>query len=182
MEKIVFIVSSLVIFLNTGVNGCEPVNIEDLFGIPVTRWIFEGSDGINQYQFKNEYPKSAQFINADYGYYFNFQFPNIIEYTFATPITFQNGNILITEILRKGTFDIEENIVTINFTEIIYRIPDTFGKLSELILDYLMITMEVETDGRTELYVKQISGKNIFVENDKHKKIKFVASILPTLQ
>ena len=74
----VFIV--LILILST-LDGGESVKIEDLFGIPVTSWIFEGSDGINQYQFENEYPKSVQSTNANYGYYFRFQYPNIVEYT-----------------------------------------------------------------------------------------------------
>ena len=181
MRKIIYILIVLIFSLST-VNGGEPVKIEDLFGIPVTSWVFEGSDGINQYQFECEYPQSIQSIKADYGYYFNFQPPNIVEYTFATPIAFQNGDVLITKVYRKGAFNIKNNILTINFSEVIHRIPDTYGKLGEALPEKLSITMKVETDGRTELYVKQISGKNIFEKNDKYKKLKFVASILPLEQ
>ena len=170
------------IFILSALNGGESVKPEELFGIPVTSWIFEGSDGINHYKFENEYPKSRQAIEADYGYYFNFQYPNIVIYTLATPITLQNGNILSAKLCRKGTFDIKGNIVTINFTEAIHRIPDTYGKLGDAMAENVIITVEAETDGRTELFIKQISGENIFTENDKYKKIKFAASILPALQ
>ena len=171
MRKIIY--TSIVLILTiSALYGAESVKIEDLFGIPVTRWVFEGSDGINQYQSEN----------AEYGYYFNFQHPNIVEYTFATPITFQNGDLLCTKLHRKGTFEIRENNLIINFAEVIHRIPDTFGKLGDITADYVKITVEAETEGRTELYIKQISGENIFTENDKYKKIKFRASILPVLQ
>ena len=172
----------VLIFTISALNGGESLNIEDLFGIPITIWIFEGSNGINQYQFENEYPKSLQLIKADYGYYFSFQYPNIVEFTFATPITYQNGDFLSTKVYRKGTFDINENYVTLNFETVINRIPDTFGKLSEATNEFVKITVEIETDGRTELYIKQISGENVFAENDKNQKIKFIASILPVLQ
>lgn len=172
----------ILVFSVSTASGGESVTMEDLFGIPVTRWIFEGSNGVNQYKFEWEYPKSAQSIDAEYGYYFNFQFPNIVDYTYATPITFQNGKVLVTEISRKGTFSIKKNVVTIDFTEATHRIPDTFGKLAEAKKERLTIVVEVETDGRTQLQMKQISGENIFEKNDKYKKIKFVASILPELR
>jgi len=181
MKKL-FSIFIVLIFSLSAVNGGESVKIEDLFGIPITSWVFEGSDGINQYQFEWEYPKSVQSINADYGYYFSFQHPNIVEYTFATPITFQNGDVLITKVYRKGAFKIKNNNLTINFSEVIHRIPDTYGKLGEALPEKITITMEVVTDGRTELYLKQISGKNIFEKNDKYKRLKFVASILPLEQ
>ncbi|MCL2682184.1 MAG: hypothetical protein FWE63_01705 [Bacteroidales bacterium] len=154
----------------------------DLFGIPVTRWVFEGADGINQYQFEHGYPLPAQSITADYGYYFNFEYPNNAYYTYATPITFQNGDFLYTKVFRKGTFELEGDILTIHFTEVTHQIPNTFGKLGEPMQESLTITMKVETDGRTELFLKQISGENIFEENDKNKKIKFVASIKEVLR
>ena len=181
MRRIILILAGLMLVLSA-LYGGDFLKIEDLFGIPVTSWVFEGSNGTNQYHSENEYPKSVQSINADYGYYFNFQYPNIVEYTFATPIALQNGDILGTELYRKGTFEIRENNITINFTDVIRRIPDTFGKLGDAKADPVKITVEAETDGRTELYIKQISGENIFTENDKYKKIKFVASILPVLQ
>ena len=149
---------------------------DDLYGISVTRWVFQGTDGVNQHQFGG-YRLPAQ-STADYGYYFSFQFPNKVGYTHATPITFQNGDFLHTKVFRDGVFELKGNILTINFKEVTHRIPDTFGKLDEPIQESLTITMEVETDGRTVLFLKQISGENIFEENDKNKKIKFVASIL----
>ena len=154
----------------------------DLYGISVTRWVFEGADGINQYQFEWCYPCPDQNIKADYGYYFGFSYPNNVGYSYFTPITFQNGDVLWAKIIRKGTFEIKGNVLTINFTEATHRIPDTFGKLAEPIHENLTVIMEVETDGRTELHLKQTAGENIFEENDKNKKIKFVASILELLQ
>ena len=165
---------ALFIFTLKGQNGNNMVNRESLFGTFTTTWVFEGSNGVNQAEFKivRSPILGPSSLTVDYCYYFSFTYPNNVVYTCIKPDSSEHRNFN-NRIYRKGTFDIKENILTINFTDIMHGIEHSQIWIQEITI----VTMEVESDGRTELYIRQISGKNIFEENDSGKKLKFVASV-----
>ena len=150
IRKILILLFLLFFFVTA--NGDDLMENNKLFGIPVTTWVFEGHN---------------------YSYNLGFEYPNNVTFIIFTQeierISYNIG------IIRRGVFNIENNILTVNFIESQRNVLNTHGEWHP---DFVTVTMEIETDGRTYLNINQINGENIFI-NDINKNVEFRASIMP---
>lgn len=140
-------------------NYCEDLSMNDLenqlFNIGVTCWVNE---------------------NDNHYYTLNFIANNEIDFSYFSKKDKK------FKIYRKGTYEIENNIVKINFTKVLYNI---LNFLDEPFIEELTIELEIKikyediinlyTD---EIFIKQISGINIFEDSNKNEILKFNASRL----
>ncbi|MCL2138698.1 MAG: hypothetical protein FWH41_04110, partial [Treponema sp.] len=90
----------------------------------------------------------------------------------------KDTGLLKINVIRKGTFEIENNILKIDFSESQH---DVYNTLGEWLIENLTIRIEVEIIEKTKLFVKQTFGKNIFKKNTENIKLEFKANILETL-
>jgi len=155
-KKICFVLCFILyIFIACGDDKTMEELRNGLFGISVTTWVYE---------------------DFDYVYSLNFETPDKI--TFIYYIKEKNTGLLKMNVIRNDIFEIENNILKINFSKSQHDVYNTLGEWS---IENLTIRIEVEIIEKTKLFVKQTFGKNIFEKNTENIKLEFKANILETL-
>ena len=138
----------------------------NLFGYSATVWVNEGKND----KYKYFYQLSFEWGGTN---------PDTVCFIYFT----QEGIEIPPKIkiYRKGLFEIEENIVKIKFSHVLYNVWNTLDY--PVIEEDLVIELDIKTDSENDnenysdkIVVKQMFGENIFIDYGENEQLIFKAS------
>ena len=117
-------------------------------------------------------------------YDLGFGYPNRVTLAIWTPDTLvwasNNRVVYSMHVVRRGSFEIQDNNLILNFTESLHDVRNTFDV--EWLLEAKNVILEVKTIERGEkLIVRQISGENIFEKSRENEILEFQYIPMPPI-
>ena len=114
-------------------------------------------------------------VNNEY-YKYVLQFSNYNKITFSYKINSDNGyGVYNINILRNGTFIIENNKVIINFFTVIGKKYNKPNFWDEPLIEKKTIILEINGIIEHKILVKQINRENIFENHNENTELEFIA-------